>query len=89
EMASFLGTFDKYEENKEDMLRVMRNHRAAAYDATDAYVGIDIKPQGIKAKYCPDYLLKAATRAWDDAVQLGEKYGYRNAQTTVIAPTGT
>ncbi|MBR2649742.1 MAG: vitamin B12-dependent ribonucleotide reductase [Sediminibacterium sp.] len=89
EMASFLGTFDKYEENKEDMLRVMRNHRAAAYDATDAYVGIEIKPQGIKAKYCPDYLLKAATRAWDDAVQLGEKYGYRNAQTTVIAPTGT
>jgi ribonucleoside-diphosphate reductase alpha chain len=89
EMASFLGTFDKYEENKEDMLRVMRNHRAAAYDATDAYVGLEIKPQGIKAQYCPDYMLKAATRAWDDAVQLGEKYGYRNAQTTVIAPTGT
>jgi ribonucleoside-diphosphate reductase alpha chain len=89
EMASFLGAFDKYEENKEDMLRVMRNHRAAAYDAEDAYVGIEIKPQGIKAQYCPDYLLKAATKAWDDAVQLGEKYGYRNAQTTVIAPTGT
>ncbi|MDE3252712.1 MAG: vitamin B12-dependent ribonucleotide reductase, partial [Bacteroidota bacterium] len=89
EMAGFLGTFDKYEENKEDMLRVMRNHRAAAYDAEDAYVGLEIKPQGIKAKYCPDYLLKAATRAWDDAVQLGEKNGYRNAQTTVIAPTGT
>ncbi len=88
EMASFLGAFDKYEENKEDMLRVMRNHRAAAYDA-DAYVGIEIKPQGIKAQYTPDYLLKAATKAWDDAVQLGEKYGYRNAQTTVIAPTGT
>jgi ribonucleoside-diphosphate reductase alpha chain len=89
EMASFLGTFDKYEENKEDMLRVMRNHRAAAYDAEGAYVGIEIKPQGIKAQYTPDYLLKAATKAWDDAVQLGEKYGYRNAQTTVIAPTGT
>lgn len=89
EMASFLGAFDKYEENKEDMLRVMRNHRAAAYDAEDAYVGLEIKPQGIKAKYCPDYLLKAATKAWDDAVQLGEQYGYRNAQTTVIAPTGT
>ncbi len=89
EMASFLGAFDKYEENKEDMLRVMRNHRAAAYDAEDAYVGIEIKPQGIKAQYTPDYLLKAATKAWDDAVQLGEKYGYRNAQTTVIAPTGT
>lgn len=89
EMAGFLGTFDKYEENKEDMLRVMRNHRAAAYDAEEAYVGLEIKPQGIKAQYCPDYILKAATRAWDDAVQLGEKNGYRNAQTTVIAPTGT
>ncbi|NCT93995.1 MAG: vitamin B12-dependent ribonucleotide reductase [Chitinophagaceae bacterium] len=89
EMAGFLGTFDKYEENKEDMLRVMRNHRAAAYDAEEAYVGLEIKPQGIKAQHCPDYLLKAATRAWDEAVQLGEKNGYRNAQTTVIAPTGT
>ncbi|HOZ76519.1 MAG TPA: vitamin B12-dependent ribonucleotide reductase [Ferruginibacter sp.] len=89
EMASFLGTFDKYEENKKHMLRVMHNHRAAAYDAQDAYEGLQIKPQGINAKYCPDYLLKAATKAWDDAVQLGEKYGYRNAQTTVIAPTGT
>ena len=89
EMASFLGAFDKYEENKTHMLRVMRNHRAAAYDAQDAYEGIEIKPQGINAKYCPDYLLTAAIKAWDDAVQLGEKYGYRNAQTTVIAPTGT
>ena len=89
EMAGFLGAFDKYEENKEDMLRVMRNHRAAAYDAEEAYVGIEIKPQGIKAQYCPDYILKAATKVWDDAVQLGEKNGYRNAQTTVIAPTGT
>ena len=89
EMAGFLGAFDKYEENKQHMLRVMRNHRAAAYDATEAYEGIQIKPQGINAKYCPDYLLKSATKAWDDAVQLGEKYGYRNAQTTVIAPTGT
>ncbi|GAB2836177.1 vitamin B12-dependent ribonucleotide reductase [Ferruginibacter profundus] len=89
EMAGFLGAFDKYEENKTHMLRVMRNHRAAAYDAQDAFEGIEIKPQGIQAKYCPDYLLKAATKAWDDAVQLGEKYGYRNAQTTVIAPTGT
>ncbi|MEO7306635.1 MAG: adenosylcobalamin-dependent ribonucleoside-diphosphate reductase, partial [Ferruginibacter sp.] len=89
ELASILGTFDKYEENKVHMLRVMRNHRAAAYDAADAFDGIEIKPQGINAKYCPDYLLKAATKAWDDAVQMGEKYGYRNAQTTVIAPTGT
>jgi ribonucleoside-diphosphate reductase alpha chain len=89
EMASFLGAFSKYEENKHHMLRVMRNHRAAAYDAADAYEGISIKPVGINARYCPDYLLKSATKAWDDAVQLGEQFGYRNAQTTVIAPTGT
>jgi ribonucleoside-diphosphate reductase alpha chain len=88
EMAGVLGAFPKYAENKEEMLRVMRNHRLAAYDA-DEYEGLQTKPQGIKAKYCPDYLLKAATRAWDEAVQLGEKYGYRNAQSTVIAPTGT
>jgi ribonucleoside-diphosphate reductase alpha chain len=89
EMASFLGTFSKYPENKKHMLKVMHNHRAAAYDATDAYEGLEIKPNGINAKYSPDNLLKAATKAWDDAVQLGEKHGYRNAQTTVIAPTGT
>ncbi|HOZ53031.1 MAG TPA: adenosylcobalamin-dependent ribonucleoside-diphosphate reductase, partial [Chitinophagaceae bacterium] len=89
EMAQHLGPFAKYEENKHHMLRVMRNHRAAAYDAQDAFDGIEIKPQGIKAKYCPDYLLKAATKAWDNAVQMGEKFGYRNAQATVIAPTGT
>ena len=89
ELAAHLGAFSKYEENKHHMQRVMRNHRAAAYDAMEAYEGIEIKPQGINAKYCPDYLLKAATKAWDDAVMLGEKYGYRNAQTTVIAPTGT
>ncbi|PQJ11671.1 vitamin B12-dependent ribonucleotide reductase [Flavipsychrobacter stenotrophus] len=89
EMAASLGTFARYNENKEHMMKVMRNHRAAAYDATDAFEGLEIKPVGINAKYCPDYLLKAATRAWDDAVQMGEQYGYRNAQATVIAPTGT
>jgi ribonucleoside-diphosphate reductase alpha chain len=89
EMASIHGPFARYPENREDMLRVMRNHRAAAYDAEDAYAGLSIMPQGIKAKYCPDYLLRAACRAWDDAVDMGERHGYRNAQTTVIAPTGT
>ncbi len=89
EMAGVLGAFPKYEDNKEDMLRVMRNHRAAAYDATEAYEGLSLQPIGINAKYCPDYLLSAACKAWDDAVALGEKFGYRNAQTTVIAPTGT
>ncbi|MFB6455620.1 vitamin B12-dependent ribonucleotide reductase [Chitinophaga sp. Hz27] len=89
ELAAHLGPFVRYMENKQDMLRVMRNHRAAAYDAADAYEGLEIKPRGINAVYCPDYLLKAATRAWDEAVQLGEQHGYRNAQATVIAPTGT
>jgi ribonucleoside-diphosphate reductase alpha chain len=88
EMASFLGAFPRYEENKQDMMRVMRNHRVAAYDA-DSYEKLSVKPQGINSKYCPDYLLSAACKAWDDAVEMGEKYGYRNAQTTVIAPTGT
>ncbi len=88
ELAEVLGPFPRYEENRENMLRVMRNHRLAAYDA-DEYEGLSLKPQGIKAKYCPDYLLSAACKAWDEAVELGEKFGYRNAQATVIAPTGT
>ena len=89
EMAQHLGAFARFKENKPHMLRVMRNHRAAAYDAAEAYENLEIKPMGINAKYCPDYLLQAATKAWDDAVQMGEKHGYRNAQATVIAPTGT
>jgi ribonucleoside-diphosphate reductase alpha chain len=89
EMAQVMGTFPRYKENAKHMLRVMRNHRAAAYDAVDATEGLSIKPVGINSKYCPDYLLKAACKAWDDAVMLGEQHGYRNAQTTVIAPTGT
>lgn len=89
EMAKYLGAFERYEENKKHMLRVMRNHRYAAYNATDAYEGLSIQPVGIDPKYCPDYLLKAACNAWDIAVQLGEEHGYRNAQATVIAPTGT
>jgi len=89
EMAEALGAFPRFKENREHMLRVMRNHRAAAYDAAEAYEGLETKPMGINAKYCPDYMLKAATKAWDDAVQMGEQHGYRNAQATVIAPTGT
>ncbi|MFT5952101.1 MAG: ribonucleoside-diphosphate reductase alpha chain, partial [Bacteroidia bacterium] len=88
EMASFMGAFDQYEKNKEHMLRVMKNHRYAAYNL-DEYDGLSIKPVGIDPAYCPEYLLSPATGAWDKAVQWGEKYGYRNAQTTVIAPTGT
>jgi len=88
ELAESMGAFPRYGQNKEHMLRVMRNHRLAAYDA-DEYEGLSVKPQGLKSQFCPDYLLKAACKAWDDAVEGGEKFGYRNAQATVIAPTGT
>ncbi|RCH54515.1 vitamin B12-dependent ribonucleotide reductase [Mucilaginibacter hurinus] len=89
ELARELGTFRMYNENKEHMLRVMRNHRYAAYNSTENYEQLEIHPPGIDQKYCPDYLLSAACNAWDKAVEMGEKHGYRNAQTTVIAPTGT
>jgi len=89
EMAQFLGAFPKYEDNKEHMLRVMKNHRYAAYNTTELYEGLSIRPTGIDSKYCPNYLLSAACTSWDNAVQMGEQFGYRNAQTTVIAPTGT
>ena len=88
EMAQVLGPFPRFQENREHMMRVMRNHRLAAYEA-DEYEALSVKPQGIKAQYCPDYLLKAACKAWDEAVEMGERFGYRNAQATVIAPTGT
>lgn len=89
EMAAVKGPFRKFAENREDMLRVIRNHRYAAYNTPEAFEGLGIKPVCIDEKYCPDYLLKAACSAWDKALQWGEKYGYRNAQSTVIAPTGT
>ncbi|MBC8172790.1 MAG: vitamin B12-dependent ribonucleotide reductase, partial [Chitinophagales bacterium] len=89
EMAAHLGAFPGYDLNKEDMMRVMRNHRYAAYNAEENYEGLEIRPMGIDQALCPDYLLKAACNAWDDALKLGEQYGYRNAQATVIAPTGT
>jgi ribonucleoside-diphosphate reductase alpha chain len=89
EMAEYLGAFPKFTDNREHMLRVMKNHRYAAYNTTDAYEGLSIRPMGIDPKYCPEYLLAAACDTWDEAVKMGERYGYRNAQTTVIAPTGT
>lgn len=90
EMASYLGTFPRYAENREHMLRVMRNHRRAAFNAhEDEYENLAIKPMGIDPQYAPAYLLVAAREAWNRALDMGEKYGYRNAQTTLLAPTGT
>jgi ribonucleoside-diphosphate reductase alpha chain len=90
EMAKELGQFPNYERNAQHMLRVLRNHRRAAYAApVGEYEGLTITPMAIASGNCPKDLLKAAKKSWDDALALGEKHGYRNAQTTVIAPTGT
>ncbi len=90
EISSVLGPFPDYERNTEHMLRVMRNHRRAAYDApAEEYEGLSVAPMGINSKKCPKDLLEAARGAWDTALREGEQHGYRNAQTTVIAPTGT
>ncbi|WP_432708453.1 adenosylcobalamin-dependent ribonucleoside-diphosphate reductase, partial [Pedobacter sp.] len=70
ELAAALGTFKRFQENKENMLRVMRNHRYAAYNANE-YDGLEITPRGLDPKFCPDYLLSAACNAWDKAVELG------------------
>jgi len=90
EMARDLGAFPGYQRNRQHMLRVMRNHRRAAYSAPGAeYEDLSIAPTGIDPAHCPAPLLQAARETWDRAVSLGEQFGYRNAQVTVLAPTGT
>ena len=90
EIAAELGPFAGFAKNREHMLRVIRNHRRAAYDsAPEEYESLGIPPKGIDAAHCPPDLLAAARDAWDTALKQGEAYGYRNAQTTCIAPTGT
>ncbi len=90
EMAKNLGPFPGYERNRSHMLRVIRNHRRAAYDAPRAeYEALRVKPVGIDQRRCPSELLVTAKECWDRALAMGEQHGYRNAQTTVIAPTGT
>jgi ribonucleoside-diphosphate reductase alpha chain len=90
EMAAELGTFKGFPANRENMLRVMRNHRRAAYGETSGYEGLSVDPVALIHADCPDAtLVDHAKAAWDKAVELGEKHGYRNAQATVIAPTGT
>jgi len=90
EIASELGPFAGYARNREHMLRVMRNHRTAAYGRTDGYEDVNVNPVALDHANCPDQnLVELAKQAWDEALTLGEQHGYRNAQATVIAPTGT
>ncbi|MCH7623086.1 MAG: vitamin B12-dependent ribonucleotide reductase, partial [Nitrospinae bacterium] len=90
EMAHELGPFQEYKKNKKHMLRVLRNHRRAIQNTeVHEYEGLTIYPQGVSTEFCPAYLHSAAVKEWADALELGQRYGYRNAQTTCIAPTGT
>lgn len=90
EMAKEFGTFKKFSVNRENMLRVIRNHRHAAYNADRSkYEGLSIPPVGINPTFCPPDLLAAAREDADKALLMGEQHGFRNAQVTVIAPTGT
>ena len=90
EMAAELGTFPGYADNADAMLRVMRNHKFAALGNATGYEGLSVPPVPLDTQNCPQSdLVEAAGRAWIEAVRLGEEHGYRNAQATVIAPTGT
>ncbi len=88
EIAGVVGPFPKFAENREAMLRVIRNHRVAAYNGAD-FDNVSTTVLGVDADLCPDDLLEAARNSWDLAVERGEEHGYRNAQATVLAPTGT
>ncbi|WP_108660386.1 vitamin B12-dependent ribonucleotide reductase [Acuticoccus kandeliae] len=90
EMARDLGAFVRYEENADAMLRVIRNHRRAAHGESEGYERLSTLPVPLDKASCPDAtLVERAGAAWDRALALGQKHGFRNAQATVIAPTGT
>ncbi|MBN1699651.1 MAG: adenosylcobalamin-dependent ribonucleoside-diphosphate reductase [Spirochaetales bacterium] len=89
-LAREMGPYPRYEANKEHMLRVIRNHRRAAAGAhPDTYEGLGIAPKGLEKEGVPEELYEAAVEAWDTALEDGMKYGFRNAQVSAIAPTGT
>ncbi len=90
EMAGELGSFPRYPEKPRLHAGVIRNHRRAAHGAVDGYEGLQVNPVPLDFASCPDQaMITHARKAWDDALALGEKNGYRNAQATVVAPTGT
>ncbi len=89
-MAAEFGAFPEFKNNKEAMLRVIKNHRLAAYNAKpEEYDDLTVFPIGIDEKFTPGYLLHAAKEDADNALKLGQANGFRNAQVTAIAPTGT
>ncbi len=90
EMAKELGAFAGYEPNAAHMLRVMRNHRKAAYGREGGYEQLATAPVPLWDDQCPQSSLVAAAReSWDRTVELGQQHGFRNAQVSVVAPTGT
>jgi ribonucleoside-diphosphate reductase alpha chain len=90
EMAKELGPFPGYAPNASDMLRVIRNHRRAAHGFTMGYEKLSVAPVPLDHSSIKDKrLVEASKSAWDRALALGEQHGYRNAQATVVAPTGT
>jgi len=90
EIAGELGPFPAFGRNRDHMLRVIRNHRRAAHGHAEGYEGLATPPVPLDHAGCPDRrLIDLAMAAWDEALSLGEAHGYRNAQATVIAPTGT
>ncbi|MDD3980816.1 MAG: adenosylcobalamin-dependent ribonucleoside-diphosphate reductase, partial [Spirochaetales bacterium] len=89
-MAAEWGPFVRYAANAETMLKVIRNHRRVAYDAkSEEYEDLGITPIGLKEWACPGNLIAAARETWDQALELGQKHGFRNAQVSAVAPTGT
>ncbi|MBK1636885.1 vitamin B12-dependent ribonucleotide reductase [Rhodovulum adriaticum] len=90
EIAGELGAFPGHARNADHMLRVIRNHRRAAHGEAEGYEGLAVKPVPLDHANCPDgRLVELAKGAWDEALALGEQHGFRNAQVSVIAPTGT
>jgi len=90
DMAGELGAFPGYGKNSKSMLRVIRNHRHAAHGNDTGYENLAISPQPLRADECPDaHIVSAARNAWDRALARGSDVGFRNAQVSVVAPTGT
>ena len=88
EMAGIVGTFPRYKENADNMLRVMNNHKKAAYDSND-YEGLSHDLIAIDQELCPEDLLAGAQQSWDEAVELRYQKWLQKCQATVLAPTGT